>query len=103
MVSDRQPRTEADAEENCVTFLDLPREILSMILRKISDHRSLLEVAAAHDTLQAIVDRENSLWQSLCQFHFQPYQVIFLYVLENLRFRKKKSTFLNRKVKSRKY
>ena len=86
MVSDRQPRTEADAEENCVTFLDLPREILSMILRKISDHRSLLEVAAAHDTLQAIVDRENSLWQSLCQFHFQPYQVILLHFLENLKF-----------------
>ncbi|CAI4225829.1 unnamed protein product [Auanema sp. JU1783] len=75
MVSDRLPRTAADAEETSTTFLDLPREIISIILRRLPDHQSLLELAKAHEALQSLIDNENRVWRSLCEFHFQPYQI----------------------------
>uniref|UniRef100_A0A1I7XGU6 F-box domain-containing protein n=1 Tax=Heterorhabditis bacteriophora TaxID=37862 RepID=A0A1I7XGU6_HETBA len=75
VITDRQPRTAVDAEEQSTTFLDLPTEILSLVLRRLPDDRSLLETAKAHDALQALIDGEGRLWQSLCEFHFQPYQI----------------------------
>lgn len=33
LISERRPRTLADSDEESVTFMDLPREILSVILR----------------------------------------------------------------------
>ncbi|PIO55686.1 hypothetical protein TELCIR_22926, partial [Teladorsagia circumcincta] len=45
VISDRQPKTVASADENSTTFLDLPREILSLVLRRLPDDRSLLETA----------------------------------------------------------
>lgn len=38
--------------------------------RKLPDHVSLLEVAKAHEVLDAIVEKEEQLWSSLCNFHF---------------------------------
>ncbi|OZC12900.1 hypothetical protein X798_00535, partial [Onchocerca flexuosa] len=70
LISERRPRTLADSDEESVTFMDLPREILSVILRKLPDHVSLLEVAKAHEVLDAIVEKEEQLWASLCNFHF---------------------------------
>ncbi|KAK6015036.1 hypothetical protein OSTOST_19547, partial [Ostertagia ostertagi] len=55
VISDRQPKTVASADETSTTFLDLPRE--------------------AHEALQCIIDREDRLWQSLCEFHFTPAQI----------------------------
>ncbi|VDO37497.1 unnamed protein product [Haemonchus placei] len=45
VISDRQPKTVASADEASTTFLDLPREILSLVLRRLPDDRSLLETA----------------------------------------------------------
>ena len=70
-VSDKQPRVEVDSEEAGTTFLDLPREVLSMVLRKLPDHESLLEMAKAHEAMQALIDGEQRIWRSLCEFHFQ--------------------------------
>ncbi|KAL3998338.1 hypothetical protein ACH3XW_14650 [Acanthocheilonema viteae] len=70
LISERRPRTLADSDEESITFMDLPREILSIILRKLPDHVSLLEVAKAHEVLDAIVEKEEQLWASLCNFHF---------------------------------
>ncbi|XGW20692.1 hypothetical protein V3C99_004017 [Haemonchus contortus] len=75
VISDRQPKTVASADEASTTFLDLPREILSLVLRRLPDDRSLLETAKAHEALQCIIDREDRLWQSLCEFHFTPAQI----------------------------
>lgn len=33
LISERSPRTLADSEEESITFMDLPREVLSAILR----------------------------------------------------------------------
>uniref|UniRef100_A0A0R3S262 F-box domain-containing protein n=1 Tax=Elaeophora elaphi TaxID=1147741 RepID=A0A0R3S262_9BILA len=74
LISERRPRTLADSDEESTTFMDLPREILSIILRKLPDHISLLEVAKAHEVLDAIVEKEEQLWASLCNFHFTPEQ-----------------------------
>lgn len=71
VISERRPRTLADSEEESTTFMDLPREVLSVILRKLPDHISLLETAKAHETLEAIVEREDQLWARLCHFHFR--------------------------------
>lgn len=35
LISERRPRTLADSDEESITFMDLPREILSIILRYI--------------------------------------------------------------------
>ncbi|EYC18077.1 hypothetical protein Y032_0028g1665 [Ancylostoma ceylanicum] len=132
VISDRQPKTVTSAEETSTTFLDLPREsitlshvssipsdlgqhwattllsipfcivrgskirhrfcnnlilqnlhtltlfcfqILSLVLRRLPDDRSLLETAKAHEALQSIIDREDRIWQSLCEFHFTPSQI----------------------------
>ncbi|KAJ1361899.1 hypothetical protein KIN20_021277 [Parelaphostrongylus tenuis] len=75
VISDRQPKTVVSADESSTTFLDLPREILSLVLRRLPDDRSLLETAKAHEALQSIIDRESRLWQSLCEFHFTPSQI----------------------------
>ena len=58
-----------------MTFLDLPREVISQILRRLPDHVSLLETAKAHETFEALVDREGKLWETLCRFHFTQEQI----------------------------
>ncbi|VDM95742.1 unnamed protein product [Thelazia callipaeda] len=75
LISERRPRTLADSVEESVTFMDLPREILSVILKKLPDHVSLLEVAKAYEVLDAIVKKEGQLWASLCNFHFTQEQI----------------------------
>ncbi|CAD6184236.1 unnamed protein product [Caenorhabditis auriculariae] len=75
VISEHQPRTAADADENSTTFFDLPREVVAMILRRLPDHKSLLETALAHEALQALIDNEGRIWESMCTFHFQPYQI----------------------------
>ncbi|KHN79775.1 F-box only protein 25 [Toxocara canis] len=75
LISERKLRTLADSEEGSMTFMDLPREILSIILRKLPDYTSLLEVAEAHETLKAIVQGESKVWSTLCQFHFSQQQI----------------------------
>ncbi|VDK42299.1 unnamed protein product [Anisakis simplex] len=70
VISERKLHTLAESEEGSTTFMDLPRELLSIILRKLPDHVSLLEVAEVHETLNAIVQNESKVWSTLCQFHF---------------------------------
>lgn len=76
LISERSPRTLADSDEESTTFMDLPREVLSAILRRLPDHVSLLEVAKAHEVLEAIVEREGQLWAALCSFHFSQDQIV---------------------------
>lgn len=71
----RKPTTLSDSSEDSLTFLDLPREVMSQILRRLPDHTSLLETAKAHETLEALVEKETRIWQSLCQFHFTQEQI----------------------------
>ena len=75
LLLDRKPTTLSDSSEDSMTFLDLPREVLSQILRRLPDHVSLLETAKAHETLEALVERETRLWRSLCEFHFTQEQI----------------------------
>lgn len=75
LLLDRKPTTLSDSSEESMTFLDLPREVLSQILRRLPDHVSILESAKAHETLEALVERESRLWRSLCDFHFTREQI----------------------------
>ncbi|KAK6053140.1 hypothetical protein COOONC_09355 [Cooperia oncophora] len=78
VISDRQPKTVASADETSTTFLDLPREVNSVAgcfrTRFLTGSLSL-ETPTAHEALQCIIDREDRLWQSLCEFHFTPAQI----------------------------
>lgn len=47
-----------------------------MVCRKLPDHVSLLEVAKAHEVLEAIVENEGQLWATLCNFHFNQEQIV---------------------------
>ncbi|KAF7639172.1 F-box domain-containing protein [Meloidogyne graminicola] len=69
------PHTLSEANPENITFLDLPREVLSLILSKLPDHVSLLEAAKANETLQALVESEQRQWKTLCQFHFSQLQI----------------------------
>lgn len=69
------PHTLSEANPENITFLDLPREVLSLILSKLPDHVSLLEAAKANETLQALVESEKRQWRTLCQFHFSQLQI----------------------------
>lgn len=61
-IEERQPKTPADADDEAVTFVELPREVLLLVLRRLPDHLSLLETAKAHDALAALVEGEERLW-----------------------------------------
>uniref|UniRef100_A0A0N5ABH1 F-box domain-containing protein n=1 Tax=Syphacia muris TaxID=451379 RepID=A0A0N5ABH1_9BILA len=74
-ISERRLGTPAESEEDFVTFMDLPKELMLIILRKLPDHVSLLEVANANETLKAIVEHEDQLWRALCVFHFSQEQI----------------------------
>uniref|UniRef100_A0A8R1HLI9 F-box domain-containing protein n=1 Tax=Caenorhabditis japonica TaxID=281687 RepID=A0A8R1HLI9_CAEJA len=76
LISEKNVRTAADADdETALTFLDLPREVVLLILKRLSDHNSLLEASQVHEALKDVIDGEDRLWQSLCHFHFQDYQI----------------------------
>lgn len=75
LISERQPKTLSDSNEDSVTFLDLPKEVISQILRKLPDHVSLLEMAKAHETFEALVGGQDRLWDRLSQFHFTQEQI----------------------------
>uniref|UniRef100_A0A915LGU2 F-box domain-containing protein n=1 Tax=Meloidogyne javanica TaxID=6303 RepID=A0A915LGU2_MELJA len=57
------PHTLSEANPENITFLDLPREVLSLILSKLPDHVSLLEAAKANETLQALYPEQS--WRDL--------------------------------------
>jgi F-box protein 25/32 len=75
LISERQPKTLADSTEDSVTFLDLPKEVISKILQKLPDHIGLIEMAKAHETFEALVDGQGKLWDRLSQFHFTQEQI----------------------------
>lgn len=76
LISEKNIRTAADADdESALTFFDLPREVVLLILRRLPDHNSLLETAQVHEALQEMIDGEDKIWKSLCTFHFQEYQI----------------------------
>ncbi|KAI6178314.1 F-box domain-containing protein [Aphelenchoides besseyi] len=64
-----------DSSEESTTFLDLPRELITEILRRLPDHVSMLECAKANETLNALVTHEHRLWKSLATFHFTQEQI----------------------------
>uniref|UniRef100_A0A914Y2I1 F-box domain-containing protein n=1 Tax=Panagrolaimus superbus TaxID=310955 RepID=A0A914Y2I1_9BILA len=75
LISERQPKTLSDSNEDSVTFLDLPKEVISKILQKLPDHIGLIEMAKAHETFEALVDGQAKLWDRLSQFHFTQEQI----------------------------
>lgn len=50
-------------------------QVVLLILRRLPDHNSLLETSQVHEALQDLIDGEDKIWKSLCQFHFQDYQI----------------------------
>uniref|UniRef100_A0A0N4ZIA8 F-box domain-containing protein n=1 Tax=Parastrongyloides trichosuri TaxID=131310 RepID=A0A0N4ZIA8_PARTI len=75
ILTDQQPMTLPESNEDSLTFLDLPKEIISVILRKLPDHISLIESSKAHEVFQDIVDGSERLWANLCSFHFSAEQI----------------------------
>lgn len=75
MISDRQPKVLDESSEESMTFMDLPKEVISLILRKLPDHISLLEAAKAHEIFEAIIQKEERMWDGLSQFHFTQEQI----------------------------
>ncbi|KAI1717909.1 F-box only protein 25 [Ditylenchus destructor] len=75
----KKPTTLSDSSEDSMTFMDLPLEVISHILKRIigstTDHITLIEIAKAHATLDALVAKQESIWQSLCKFHFTQEQI----------------------------
>ncbi|VDD97558.1 unnamed protein product [Enterobius vermicularis] len=79
-ISERRLGTLAESEEDSITFMDLPRELVLMILRLVFDFDFLLLTflwfaVSPHETLEAIVQRESQLWVTLCLFHFSQEQI----------------------------
>lgn len=75
MIVDHGTKTLPDSCEESMTFLDLPREILAEILRRLPDHVSMLECAKVDESLNALVVHESRLWKSLAKFHFTQEQI----------------------------
>uniref|UniRef100_A0AC34QCU4 F-box domain-containing protein n=1 Tax=Panagrolaimus sp. JU765 TaxID=591449 RepID=A0AC34QCU4_9BILA len=75
IVNSSRPQTLVDSSEESVTFMDLPKEVLGLILRRLPDHSTLLEAAKAHEVFDAIIEREERIWDSLSQFHFTQEQI----------------------------
>lgn len=75
MIADHGTKLLCDSSEESITFLDLPKEILSEILKRVQDHVSILEAAKAHEVLNALVTQESRLWKSLANFHFTQEQI----------------------------
>lgn len=75
MIVDQKATTLADSSEDSLTFLDLPKEVVALILRRLPDHLSMLEAAKAHETFDALVTHESRLWRSLAKFHFTQEQI----------------------------
>ena len=90
MISDRQPKVLDESSEESMTFMDLPKEVISVILRKLPDHISLLEAAKAHEIFEAIIQKEERMWDGLSQFHFTQEQIekhrvnFVLWILKNI-------------------
>jgi hypothetical protein len=75
MITEHGTKLLSDSSEESVTFLDLPKEILSEILKRVQDHVSILEAAKASEVLNALVTQESRLWRSLANFHFTQEQI----------------------------
>ncbi|KAI6182501.1 F-box domain-containing protein [Aphelenchoides bicaudatus] len=75
IIADHGTKMLPDSSEESITFLDLPKEILSEILRRVQDHVSILEAAKAHEVINALVTQESRLWKSLANFHFTQEQI----------------------------
>jgi F-box protein 25/32 len=74
MIADHGMKMLSDSSEESLTFLDLPKEVLSEILKRV-DHVSILECAKAHEVFNALVTHESRLWKSLANFHFTQEQI----------------------------
>ncbi|KAL3102864.1 hypothetical protein niasHT_028888 [Heterodera trifolii] len=75
LIATMPPSTLSEANSESITFLDMPKEVLRQILAKLPDHVSMLEVAKANETFQALVDCEQKQWRSLCMCHFTQAQI----------------------------
>uniref|UniRef100_A0A183BIE4 F-box domain-containing protein n=1 Tax=Globodera pallida TaxID=36090 RepID=A0A183BIE4_GLOPA len=75
LIANMPPSTLSEANPESITFLDMPKEVLRQILAKLPDHVSILEVAKANETFQALVDCEQKQWRSLCLCHFTQAQI----------------------------
>lgn len=75
MISDRGPKVLDESCEESLTFMDLPREVIALILRRLPDHISLLETAKAHEVFDSLIQKEERMWDSLCRFHFTQEQI----------------------------
>jgi len=64
-----------DSSEESITFLDLPREVISQILSRLPDHLSMLEASKAHETLKSLIETEKRQWLTLTKFHFSQFQI----------------------------
>uniref|UniRef100_A0A914HAK8 F-box domain-containing protein n=1 Tax=Globodera rostochiensis TaxID=31243 RepID=A0A914HAK8_GLORO len=58
LIANMPPSTLSEANPESITFLDMPKEVLRQILAKLPDHVSILEVAKANETFQALVDSQ---------------------------------------------
>ncbi|GMT28495.1 hypothetical protein PFISCL1PPCAC_19792 [Pristionchus fissidentatus] len=74
-VSSVHPRPIEEIDNTGVTFLDLPRELISLVLSRLSDSKSLIEISKSHQVFEGIVDNEMTMWRRLVSFHFSPLQI----------------------------
>ncbi|GMR53579.1 hypothetical protein PMAYCL1PPCAC_23774, partial [Pristionchus mayeri] len=71
-VSAVDPRPFHETDPSGITFLDLPRELMNLVMRRLSDSDSLIQVSKSHQVFAHIVDSEMSTWKRLVYFHFSP-------------------------------
>ncbi|KAF8365502.1 mfb-1 [Pristionchus pacificus] len=74
-VSSVHPQPLDEIDNNGITFLDLPRELISLVMNRLSDSDSLIQVSKSHIIFGNLINSEMTTWKKLVLFHFSLPQI----------------------------
>lgn len=74
-VSSVHPQPLDEIDNTGITFLDLPRELISLVMNRLSDSDSLIQVSKSHIIFGNLINSEMTTWKKLVLFHFSLPQI----------------------------